>query len=44
MPDRQPWVEGPYAAFDLETTGTDPFEARIVTATFVEVGGGRRAG
>lgn len=38
MPERQPWVEGPLAAFDLETTGTDPFEARIVTATIVEVG------
>jgi DNA polymerase III subunit epsilon len=36
----QPWVAGPYAAFDLETTGPDPFEARIVTATIVEVGGG----
>lgn len=39
MPERQPWVAGPYVAFDLETTGTDPFEARIVTATIVEVGG-----
>ena len=34
----QLWVEGPYTAFELETTGTDPFEARIVTATIVEVG------
>lgn len=34
----QPWVAGPYAAFDLETTSADPFTARIVTATIVEVG------
>lgn len=40
MPERQPWVDGPYVAFDLETTGTNPFTARIVTATLVEVGGG----
>jgi len=39
MPERQPWVDGPYAAFDLETTSADPFTARIVTATIVEVGG-----
>lgn len=28
-----PWWEGPLAGFDTETTGVDPEEARIVTAT-----------
>jgi DNA polymerase-3 subunit epsilon len=31
------WHEEPRAAFDLETTGRDPFTARIVTATVVIV-------
>jgi DNA polymerase-3 subunit epsilon len=33
------WHGGPLAGFDLETTGTEPFEARIVTAAVVEVTG-----
>jgi len=40
VPERQPWVDGPYASLDFETTGPDPFTARVVTATLVEVGGG----
>ncbi len=39
MPERQSWVQGPYAALDFETTSADPFTARIVTATLAEVGG-----
>ena len=31
----RPWPEGPMALFDLETTGPDPLDARIVTATVV---------
>lgn len=31
------WHERPRAAFDLETTGRDPLDARIVTATIVVV-------
>jgi DNA polymerase-3 subunit epsilon len=34
------WYGGPLAGFDLETTGTDPLEARIVTAAVVEVAAG----
>lgn len=33
------WHEHPRAAFDLETTGRDPLEARIVTASIVVVDG-----
>ncbi|MFJ9432898.1 3'-5' exonuclease [Streptomyces sp. NPDC101490] len=33
------WHGEPLAGFDLETTGTDPLEARIVTASIVEVDG-----
>ncbi|GAB3530165.1 3'-5' exonuclease [Arthrobacter monumenti] len=33
------WHELPRAAFDLETTGRDPHEARIVTASIVLVNG-----
>ncbi|WP_417216369.1 3'-5' exonuclease [Arthrobacter sp.] len=33
------WHELPRAAFDLETTGKDPLEARIVTASIVVVNG-----
>ncbi|GAA1342090.1 3'-5' exonuclease [Arthrobacter roseus] len=33
------WHELPRAAFDLETTGQDPLEARIVTASVVLVNG-----
>ena len=33
------WHELPRAAFDLETTGRDPLEARIVTASIVLVNG-----
>lgn len=35
------WHEGPLAGFDIESTGTDPETARIVTAAVV-VRGGRR--
>lgn len=31
------WHGGPLVGFDLETTGTDPLDARIVTAAVVEV-------
>ncbi|MCX4547401.1 3'-5' exonuclease [Streptomyces sp. NBC_01500] len=31
------WHRGPLVGFDLETTGTDPLQARIVTAAIVEV-------
>lgn len=34
------WSEGPLAAFDLETTGVDTNEARIVTASIAIVGAG----
>lgn len=34
------WHELPRAAFDLETTGRDPHQARIVTASIVVVDGG----
>lgn len=32
------WADGPLAAFDLETTGVDTDEARIVTASIAVVG------
>jgi DNA polymerase-3 subunit epsilon len=35
-----PWWQGRMAAFDVETTGVDVEEARIVTAAVVLVGGG----
>jgi DNA polymerase-3 subunit epsilon len=34
------WLDRPLAAFDLETTGTDPEEDRIVTASVALVGAG----
>ncbi|MFD9484844.1 3'-5' exonuclease [Streptomyces sp. NPDC059991] len=34
------WHREPLVGFDLETTGTDPLEARIVTAAIVGVQGG----
>jgi DNA polymerase III subunit epsilon len=34
-----PWFKSRLASFDLETTGVDPFAARIVTAAVVKVGG-----
>ncbi|MHA7262498.1 exonuclease domain-containing protein [Arthrobacter sp. TMN-37] len=34
------WHSSPRAAFDLETTGRDPLEARIVTASILVVDGG----
>lgn len=37
-PDEISWTSGPLLAFDLETTGVDPTEARIVTATTAELG------
>lgn len=33
------WYEGPLCGFDLETTGTDPETARIVTACVAELNG-----
>ncbi|MGW6458234.1 exonuclease domain-containing protein [Streptomyces sp. NPDC055078] len=38
------WYGEPLIGFDLETTGTDPLEARIVTAAVVRVGIDRPAG
>ncbi|MFE2597013.1 exonuclease domain-containing protein [Streptomyces sp. NPDC001840] len=35
-----PWYGETLVGFDLETTGTEPLEARIVTAAVVEVRGG----
>jgi len=37
------WVDGPLAAFDLETTGVDTASARIVTASVALVGAGLEA-
>lgn len=37
------WADEPMVAFDLETTGTDPLEARIVTACVVRVNDGEPA-
>jgi DNA polymerase III epsilon subunit-like protein len=37
------WWDGRIVGLDLETTGTDPEEARIVTAAVVFVGGGQEA-
>ena len=34
------WHRETLVGFDLETTGTEPLEARIVTAAIVDVGGG----
>lgn len=36
------WDEGPFLALDIETTGTDPWDDRIVTASLVEVGAGSK--
>ncbi|MGW1074735.1 exonuclease domain-containing protein [Streptomyces sp. NPDC002537] len=38
------WHHEPLIGFDLETTGTDPAEARIVTAAVVETKGGEPVG
>ncbi|MGW0608370.1 exonuclease domain-containing protein [Streptomyces sp. NPDC002644] len=38
------WHHAPLIGFDLETTGTDPHEARIVTAAVLEVREGEIAG
>ncbi|MGW1840809.1 exonuclease domain-containing protein [Streptomyces sp. NPDC002067] len=35
------WHTGRLAGFDLETTGTDPETARIVTASVIQCGGGQ---
>lgn len=35
-PDRS-WADGPLLAFDLETTAPDPLEARVVTATVIQI-------
>ncbi|GAA1977170.1 exonuclease domain-containing protein [Kitasatospora viridis] len=37
------WHTGRMAAFDLETTGVDVEEDRLITGAVVEVGGGQRA-
>ena len=39
-----PWYRGPLAAFDLETTGTDPETDRIVTAAIVGINASENAG
>ncbi len=36
------WDEGPFLALDIETTGTDPWGDRMVTASLVEVGAGSK--
>jgi len=36
------WDEGPFLALDIETTGTDPWDDRIVTASLVEVSAGSK--
>ncbi|MFF8379306.1 3'-5' exonuclease [Streptomyces sp. NPDC015661] len=38
------WHGDTLVGFDLETTGTEPLEARIVTASIVEVDGGGQVG
>ncbi|MGF1428792.1 exonuclease domain-containing protein, partial [Kitasatospora sp. LaBMicrA B282] len=38
-PARARWWQGPLVGFDLETTGTDPAESRIVTAALVDAVG-----
>lgn len=38
------WYGGVLIGFDLETTGTEPGESRIVTAAVVEVRGGEVRG
>lgn len=38
------WHRELLIGFDLETTGTDPREARIVTGAVIEVGGGEPGG
>ncbi len=35
------WHQGPMVAFDTETTGTDPTQARLVTACVAHLGAGR---
>lgn len=37
------WADGPLCPFDLETTGQDPLEARIVTGTVIRVRPGLKA-
>jgi DNA polymerase-3 subunit epsilon len=37
----QPWAHGPFAALDFETTHSDPFEARVVSASLLMLGRGR---
>ena len=38
------WHRELLIGFDLETTGTDPYEARIVTGAVIEVRGGQPLG
>jgi DNA polymerase-3 subunit epsilon len=38
------WHREPLIGFDLETTGTDPYEARIVTGAVIEVRDGEPSG
>lgn len=40
-PPANRWWQGRMCAFDTETTGTDPTQARLVTATVSLVGGGK---
>jgi DNA polymerase-3 subunit epsilon len=40
--DGMTWDEGPFLAFDIETTGTDVWNDRIVSASLVEVGAGSK--
>jgi DNA polymerase-3 subunit epsilon len=42
-PPQLDWTYRRFQGFDLETTGTDPQTARIVTASAVQYGGGRPA-
>ena len=41
MTSQLDWTYGRFTGFDLETTSTDPQEARIVTGSVVQYGGGR---
>ncbi|MGW7521207.1 exonuclease domain-containing protein [Streptomyces sp. NPDC054796] len=43
VPDAPSWGEGPMLALDVETTGTDPETARIVSAAIATVGAGSQA-
>lgn len=38
------WDAGPFLSLDIETTGTDPWEDRIVTVSLVEAAAGAQLG